>query len=742
MIQFRLEIAKRTIGAVLFGLLAVSLSNLPADAAVTAISSIAYLRSNNLVSTPDIWVQGYYGLGTNGGGSLSYVSSDTTSADNGCTIFVDSASHRFYRVPAPSQEGISAYQCGYVGNGASHPLSGYFSTLPAAKAVYPFVSTLSDEMDGVAIQAAIYSVSPLTSFNPAHSPSDYFKYGGTVFVPTGLGFFNQTIYLNFQVRLTAIGTPVPGSGLATQNPCNNFSAATGASVLCWTGSSQGIGIDATGFYKYTTNPSLSGTATGGSAQSGFTLATITFNASAVPGIANGTFAGSVITVTGGTGSSNSPRLILSGSYNAGTGIYTASVLNNWDNGVPTGTTTFSIASVTAGQRFTATEGIAGANYFDGGNGSGQFQLTLTNGVDIKNLTVVSNTGGYAAFRLNGVPASHMSRLASAGFNACWYVNASYYSSLEDSNCSFLHEGVAQTNDSWMSYKNVATFATPNAGGTDISRPGATGREWFVGAAAVTGADPNPYQASGLYQYGGGFLNWDGGDLGEGADRGATLLATNAVFSGAYMEGIGHYKKQTGQAGVFLNGTAVRWTGGGWYSIYTPYIPMFTGITPHLTVSDLYQQSGSSSQFFGTFDFTFGGSVRAINVTPGSGDVAPSAGTNFTWDAFPILSSGGLSLSNGWSAAGSTTVSAQDIKGLIKLQGYMTGGTTTVGTLIATLPTGYRPSQDVYSPAPCGSALNAFCTLRIWTNGSVTIQTAPASAGLSLEGISFASTTGY
>lgn len=148
MIQLQSKMVKRVIGAIFFGLMAIPLSTPPASAAVTAISSIAYLRSNNLVSTPDIWVQGYYGLGINGGGSLSYVSSDTTSADNGCTIFVDSASHPFYRVPSPSQEGISAYQCGYVGNGVSHPLSGYFVSLSAAKAVYPFVSSLSDEMDG------------------------------------------------------------------------------------------------------------------------------------------------------------------------------------------------------------------------------------------------------------------------------------------------------------------------------------------------------------------------------------------------------------------------------------------------------------------------------------------------------------------------------------------------------------------------------------------------------------------
>lgn len=712
-----------------------------ADASVTAISSVSYLRSNNLVSTPDIWLQGYYGLGTNGSGQLSYVSTDTTSPDNGCTIFVDSSGHRFYRIPSPRENGISAYDCGYVGDGSHHPLSSYFSTLAAAQSVFPFVSALTDEMDGVAIQAAIYSVSPLTTFNPGNIPSDYFKYGGTITVPAGKGYFNETIYLNFQVRLTALGTPVPGSGLAASNPCDSFTSATGASVLCWTGAATGIGIDATGFYKYSNNSAFSGTATGGTGQSGFTLGTITFNASSVPSIGNSTFAGSVITILSGTGAENAPRLILSGSYNPGTGIYTASVLNNWDNGVPNSTSTFSIAAVAAGHRYTASEGVAGANYFDGGNGSGQFQLTLTPGVDIENLTIVSNGGGYAAFRLNGAPASKMSRLATAGFNICWYVNASYYSTLEDSNCSFLHEGVVQTNDSWMTYRNVATFATPDISGTDISRPTSTNREWFIGAATVTGADLSPYQATGFYNYGGGFSDWSGGDLGEDADRGATLLATNSVFSGAYIEGIGKFARQTGQAGVYLNGTATHWTGGGWYSLFnSPYVPMFTGVTPQLTVTDLAQQNGSSTQFFGPFDFTFGGAVRAYNVSPGVGDAAPAPGTNFLWDAFPILSSGGLTLMNGWSAA--NTVSALDVHGLIKLQGYIMGGTTSVNTLLTILPVGYRPMQDVYVPVPCGSALDAYCTLRIWASGNVTIQTAPTTgAGLSLDGIAFRSITG-
>ena len=41
-----------------------------------------------------------------------------------------------------------------VCDGASHPLSGYYSTLAAARAVYPFVTSLKQELDYVAVKAA------------------------------------------------------------------------------------------------------------------------------------------------------------------------------------------------------------------------------------------------------------------------------------------------------------------------------------------------------------------------------------------------------------------------------------------------------------------------------------------------------------------------------------------------------------------------------------------------------------
>ena len=44
---------------------------------------------------------------------------------------------------------------GAIGDGKSHPLSSVYSTLAQARAVYPFVSDLTQEVDWAATQRAI-----------------------------------------------------------------------------------------------------------------------------------------------------------------------------------------------------------------------------------------------------------------------------------------------------------------------------------------------------------------------------------------------------------------------------------------------------------------------------------------------------------------------------------------------------------------------------------------------------------
>ena len=67
------------------------------ERAIRYFSTIAALRVNSGVGPSAVWVEGYY-AGSDGGEGLFYSSStDTTSADNGGTIIVDTSGTRWYR---------------------------------------------------------------------------------------------------------------------------------------------------------------------------------------------------------------------------------------------------------------------------------------------------------------------------------------------------------------------------------------------------------------------------------------------------------------------------------------------------------------------------------------------------------------------------------------------------------------------------------------------------------------------
>jgi hypothetical protein len=77
-------------------------------AGVTVQTNIAALRANT-TPWPTIHVQGFYALADGGGGDFEYDPSDTTSSDDGCTIYVDASSHRYKRTDAKA---IDIRQCG------------------------------------------------------------------------------------------------------------------------------------------------------------------------------------------------------------------------------------------------------------------------------------------------------------------------------------------------------------------------------------------------------------------------------------------------------------------------------------------------------------------------------------------------------------------------------------------------------------------------------------------------------
>ena len=96
------------------------------------------------------------------------------------------------------------------------------------------------------------------------------------------------------------------------------------------------------------------------------------------------------------------------------------------------------------------------------------------------------------------------------------------------------------------------------------------------------------------------------------------------------------------------------------------------------------------------------------------------------------------LLNGWVNAGSGGATAQyrkDANGMVHIKGYIGGGTTTLGTSIFTLPSGFRPSEALGYAQTCGTSYNQVASIGINTSGSVYILSCPSAVNLTIN-ISF------
>ena len=83
---------------------------------VVPFANVAALRAN-LGAYASGYLQGYTTLGDGGQGSINYISTDTTSADNNCTIFVDAANHRWYR--SQLNTSLAIEQCGGIADNST-----------------------------------------------------------------------------------------------------------------------------------------------------------------------------------------------------------------------------------------------------------------------------------------------------------------------------------------------------------------------------------------------------------------------------------------------------------------------------------------------------------------------------------------------------------------------------------------------------------------------------------------------
>ncbi|HDF2344050.1 TPA: hypothetical protein PC598_003702 [Morganella morganii] len=94
------------------------------------------------------------------------------------------------------------------------------------------------------------------------------------------------------------------------------------------------------------------------------------------------------------------------------------------------------------------------------------------------------------------------------------------------------------------------------------------------------------------------------------------------------------------------------------------------------------------------------------------------------DMTPILKSG-------WVIGASRSATYQkSLDGIITISAILTGGTTTKGGIIATLPVGFRPKYDI-SYIPCASN-NAMVLINVLANGDMVIEQFPSGSVLSVN----------
>jgi hypothetical protein len=127
---------------------------------------------------------------------------------------------------------------------------------------------------------------------------------------------------------------------------------------------------------------------------------------------------------------------------------------------------------------------------------------------------------------------------------------------------------------------------------------------------------------------------------------------------------------------------------------------------------------------------------------GIGYVGLRVGQDSTW--YPWIKLGAppqtvaLTMAASWVAFdGSYTLRAiKDVAGNVRLQGLIKNGTTTTGTVICTLPVGYRPSQNCWFGVTCATDGQV---ARLYVNalGQVVLHHTPTATFIALDGINFA-----
>lgn len=236
------------------------------------------------------------------------------------------------------------------------------------------------------------------------------------------------------------------------------------------------------------------------------------------------------------------------------------------------------------------------------------------------------------------------------------------------------------------------------------------------------------------------------------------LWQDSVNGGDYMD-----SPYTDQRHIHPADVMNEWIAGELYQVILPYAirnHVGGGITNHNSsflikgateLPSLYPKGVSMHR--ATTGFPYNGSVTTFNQSDGIllqinngfdtnlSEYAFRIGyrTTNAWSAWTYIGAPSASIAptllNSWvnySAAHRPAGFYKDSSGLVRIEGLIKSGTATPGTTIFTLPSGYRPSKDIYFPTASNGAHGE---VTITSAGSVNIV-AGSNTYFSLDGISF------
>lgn len=623
----------------------------PSGAPVASVAAMVALASP--ANYGNVNVASYWGSsGPAAGGGSFFWSSASTAAQDGCYVFKDSTvsgAGRWIRQKSPLQDGVDPYNCGFVGGGTSHPLSSYFVSVGAANTWYGggFVTSTSQEMDGVAIQAAEASISPWGQGFPASNLTPV--YGGKVSCPGTSWRYNAPIFWDPNTKFVG-----PTEKLVTTSFNGVLPTGPGPCLGEWTGPATGVpSMVATNFIS-TTSSSFSGTIVSS------TATTAVFTDAAAKN-----YVGGIMTIAGQT------RLILNQSY--GGGNYTVGFSDPWVTSNPAGGSAIAIVGQAAGTRALTAQWMDG-QFTCSNSGSYSFAYSVV----FENINLYAPSGGAVANMFNCAPNSARRNSSSIGFDVGALWSGSYYFEDWNNEDTARQNGVIVSSESWFDIKNDLAWPQ-NSSATDIYRPTSTTRNSVIGYDATSATiEQYPYLNAGLL-INGGWGNVTGGDQGEGADRGITITnASNSLggisLNAIYNERAGYYPcaspgvcgttPKTAAAGLWVQNTQLVTVNAAFNG--QQFVPAFDGCAPNLLINGYVQVTAPTAPILGFRDgakcsgfngMDFGGSVVVNSVAPGSTEnlVSPNAILSHGSPVVYQWKNGGQSVFNDMQVSTSLTV---------------------------------------------------------------------------------------